>query len=187
MVGVCLHDMAKEHHVFLENLSFSSFYKLMQKTRRKNQSIEKTPKPSLINCPNPMVRQFPRKRPMWPQSKELRGKAFIIKKPSNKQEYRVRGRTRSYTVPLLYQISHTLFEQWVKDLVLFLRYMQDQKDVMYCLFHHKKGHIWGSLCFLERFLIKSVRLVRFCSTMKELLASMSVLLQTITTTKARDG
>lgn len=70
MVDVCLHDMANEYRVFLENPSFPSFSKLMGLPRelmnlseeRHDQALEIIP--NLGNHLNPVVRPFLRKRPI---------------------------------------------------------------------------------------------------------------------------
>lgn len=41
LVSVCLHGMAEENMLFLENLSFLSFAKLMKAARRTNDSVRK--------------------------------------------------------------------------------------------------------------------------------------------------
>lgn len=53
MVDVCLHDMANEYRVFLENPSFPSFSKLMEAAKRTNESVRRTPRPSLGNHTKP--------------------------------------------------------------------------------------------------------------------------------------
>lgn len=42
LFDVCLHGVIQEYHVFLENLSFPSFSKLMDVARRTNESIRRT-------------------------------------------------------------------------------------------------------------------------------------------------
>lgn len=54
LVNVCLHGMNNEYRVFLENLTFPSFSKLMEAARQTNEPVRRTPKPS---------RSFPTARP----------------------------------------------------------------------------------------------------------------------------
>lgn len=44
LVSLCLHVMTEVYRVFLENLSFSSFAKLMEVARRTNESMGKSSK-----------------------------------------------------------------------------------------------------------------------------------------------
>lgn len=53
--------MVEEYRVFLENLLFTSFPKLMEEAKRTNESVKKTSNPSHVSSPNPVVRQLPRK------------------------------------------------------------------------------------------------------------------------------
>lgn len=46
LVNVCLHGMNEEYRVFLENLTFSSFSKLMKAARQTNESVRRAPKSS---------------------------------------------------------------------------------------------------------------------------------------------
>lgn len=64
MVDVCLHSVANEYHVFLKKLTFSSFSKLIVVARKTNESIRRLPRPSLANCPKPVIRPFPKKKPI---------------------------------------------------------------------------------------------------------------------------
>lgn len=59
LVNVCLHGMNDEYRVFLENLTFSSFSKLMEKGRPKNESMRRTPKSSSAV---PLYMPFQKKR-----------------------------------------------------------------------------------------------------------------------------
>lgn len=62
LVNVCLHDMNDEYQVFLENLTFSSFSKLMEAARRANESTRRTPKPN---------RTFPTARPFAQRKQDV--------------------------------------------------------------------------------------------------------------------
>lgn len=64
MVDVCLQWHDHEYRVFLENLMFPSFSKLMEAARRINESVRRTPRSSLPNHPSLVERPFPRKRPI---------------------------------------------------------------------------------------------------------------------------
>lgn len=58
LVNVCLHRMSDEYRVFLENLTFPSFLKLMEASKHMNEFVRKTPKPSQVV---PIVRPMSRK------------------------------------------------------------------------------------------------------------------------------
>lgn len=59
LVNVCLHGMNDEYLVFLENLTFSSFSKLMEAARRTNESVRRTPKANRIF---PTTRPFAKRK-----------------------------------------------------------------------------------------------------------------------------
>lgn len=46
LVNVCLHGINDEYRVFLENLTFPSFSKLMEAARQTNEFVGRTSKPS---------------------------------------------------------------------------------------------------------------------------------------------
>lgn len=46
LVHVRLHGMLEEYSIFLENLSFYSFPKLMEAARRTNEMVHRAPRPS---------------------------------------------------------------------------------------------------------------------------------------------
>lgn len=56
LVNACLHGMLDEYHVYLENLSFLSFFMLMEAARRTNEFVKRTSKWSCASRPNFMVR-----------------------------------------------------------------------------------------------------------------------------------
>lgn len=62
LVDVCLHGMNDEYRVFLENLTFSSFLKLMETARQTNESVRRTPKAN---------RTFPRARPFAKRKQDV--------------------------------------------------------------------------------------------------------------------
>lgn len=72
--------MVDYYHVFPDNLSFLSFLKLTKATRRMNESVKRTPKPSLVSRPNPMVRQIARNVIAVEKSQE--GRYSNFKEPS---------------------------------------------------------------------------------------------------------
>lgn len=68
-IDVCLHGMAKEYMVFLENLSFFSLSKLMEAARCTNESMHKSSKFNTSSKPNkaPAARaMLKRGRYLWP-------------------------------------------------------------------------------------------------------------------------
>lgn len=51
-VNVCLHGMMEVYKIFLENLSFRSFSKLMEAPERTNESVHRTSRSSAATRPN---------------------------------------------------------------------------------------------------------------------------------------
>lgn len=58
LVNVCLYGMANEYCVYLENLTFPSFSKLMEAARRTNESIRKPSRPTTSSYPGAPSRPF---------------------------------------------------------------------------------------------------------------------------------
>lgn len=77
LLNVCLHRILEEFRVLLENLSLSSFSRLMEVARRTNGSVRRTLRSSSTSCPSFMIRLPPRKRPIV---------ALEKKRPSFKHE-----------------------------------------------------------------------------------------------------
>lgn len=89
MVDICLHGIANKYRAFLKNLTFPSFYKLMEAARRTNELVMRTPRPSLASHLGPATGPFSRKRPIVAaveQSQET--KPSRSKKHSFRQEYK---------------------------------------------------------------------------------------------------
>lgn len=84
---MCLHRMINEYPVFLEDLSFPSFFRLVEAARRLNESVKRTLKPSSASHSNLMVRPFRSKRP-------------IVATVENDQETRPLNRTMPLQVAL---------------------------------------------------------------------------------------
>lgn len=107
LVNVSLHEMVGECQVFLENRSFPSFLKLMKASRRTNESMKNTPKPSPTSCPNRITRKFPR-----PSNS---------KKSSYRQDYR--WKKNAYPIfailSLWYQKSHSSVRIMGQRLICF--------------------------------------------------------------------
>lgn len=61
LVNVCLHGMNDVYRVFLENLTFSSFSKLMEATKRTKKSVRRTLKLSRVF---PTMRPFAKRKQM---------------------------------------------------------------------------------------------------------------------------
>lgn len=71
LINVCPHGMLEEYRIFLENLFFAPFSKLMEAACRTNESVSRILKPSLAvqPTPSPSFRPDPRKRSIvvaWP-------------------------------------------------------------------------------------------------------------------------
>lgn len=66
LVSFCLHRMTEEYNIFLENLSFSSFAKLMEATSHTKELVHRSSRFSMSVRPSqtPMGRQMQRKRPI---------------------------------------------------------------------------------------------------------------------------
>lgn len=62
MVDICLHRMANEYHVYFLESFISLFFKLMEATRRANESVRRPPCPHIVNRSGTMLRLFSRKR-----------------------------------------------------------------------------------------------------------------------------
>lgn len=56
LVNVRLHDMMKKYSIFLENLCFPPFSKLMEAARCTNESIPKASRSSFVILPISVVR-----------------------------------------------------------------------------------------------------------------------------------
>lgn len=77
LVNVCSHGMKEECRIFLENLSFSSFCKLMEAARRTSESVQ----PSSANRSN--SNSLSLKRPLVANlEKGERSKSFNLKEPT---------------------------------------------------------------------------------------------------------
>lgn len=70
LVGVCLHGILEEYHIFLESLSSSSFFKVMEVARGTNESVHGASQPSstgwsnLVSCPRPCPAKGPSSGPL---------------------------------------------------------------------------------------------------------------------------
>lgn len=64
LIGVCLHGMVNEYRVYLENLTFPSFSKLIEAARRTNESVRKPSRSTTSNHSGIAPRSFSRKRPV---------------------------------------------------------------------------------------------------------------------------
>lgn len=64
LVDICFHSMMEECIIFLENLSFLSYSKLMEAARNTNELVRRTSRSSSTTRPShpPMVRPSSRKR-----------------------------------------------------------------------------------------------------------------------------
>lgn len=61
-VNICLQGMLEECCIFLENLSFQSFSRLMEAVKRTNETVTRTTRPNSISRPSSMIRPPLRKR-----------------------------------------------------------------------------------------------------------------------------
>lgn len=87
LMNVCLHGMMDKCRVFLENVSLSSFSKLMKATRQTNESVRTTSRASSVNHSNPIINPPPRKRPIVSAlEKDQEARFSSLNKRSYKQE-----------------------------------------------------------------------------------------------------
>lgn len=148
-VNVCLHGLLKEYHSLLENLSFPSFSSLMEVPRNINKSMAQTSKPSFASHLNLIIRT-PRKRPIVIAFEKDQGTSSLSSKGLSYKHER-----KTFPVlprcPFVMKKATTLLEQWVKDSVVILSYVDHLSDQAYqrnakcCPFHHQKGHSSSSL------------------------------------------
>lgn len=61
LVDVCLYGMMEEYRIFLENIFFPSFSRLMEAARCNNDSVRRTSKSSSANHLSQMIRLASRK------------------------------------------------------------------------------------------------------------------------------
>lgn len=80
LVNFCLHSIIDEYLVFLNNLPFSSFSKLMEAAKQRNEYLKRTLLPSILHVFLNVVKQFPRKRPLWSQSKRSKRQGLLIRR-----------------------------------------------------------------------------------------------------------
>lgn len=93
LVDVCLYGMANEYRVYLENLTFPSFSKLMEAARRINESVRKPSRPAIDSLSRISPRSFPRKRLVITTVEEGRAaRPPRPKKPSFRQNYKTDNR-----------------------------------------------------------------------------------------------
>lgn len=153
LVDVCLHGMPNEYRVYLENLTFLSFSKLIEAVRRTNESVRKPSRPTINSYSGVAPRSFPIKRPVLAaveDGQEVRPPKS--KKPSFRQGYKTDNRPgkKSYLVfppfPCGIKKVITLLNQWVKDEAVTLPHMdqlpyeEDQHEPNFCSYHRRRGH-----------------------------------------------
>lgn len=83
-----------DYPVILENLLFSSFSRLIEAMRRTKESMRRTLKPHSANCPNPMIRPLPRKRPVVAAFEKGQSEVFKLENlliNSNRSERRTQS------------------------------------------------------------------------------------------------
>lgn len=98
----CLHDMFDEYRVFLENLSFLSFSRLMEAERRTNESVRRTSKSNIASRPGPVTRipPPPRKRLTVVAVEKGQGSG-PSNQPAYMLEYRPKHRQECKASPIL--------------------------------------------------------------------------------------
>lgn len=93
LVDICLHGMANEYRVYLENLTFLSFSKLMDAARRTNESVRKPSRPTISNYSRAPSRSSLRKRPVIAVVEDSqKSRPPRPKKPSFRQGYKADNR-----------------------------------------------------------------------------------------------
>lgn len=133
LVDMCLHGMVNEYRVYLENLTFPSFSRLMETARRTNESFRK-PSRSVINTHTSVApRPFHRKRSMIAAVEDSQGaRPPRPKRPSFKQGYKNDSKAGKKSYPVLLPFpcgikkALALLNQWIKDEAIVLPHVDQQ-------------------------------------------------------------
>lgn len=153
LVDVCLQDMANEYQVYLQNLTFPSFSKLVEAARRTNESVRNPSRPAINSHSGVAPRSFPRKRHVIAAIEDGReAKPPRSKKPYFRQGYKADNRQGKKSYPVLPTFPYgnkkavALLNQWVKDETVTLPRMdqlpseEDQQEPDFCPYHRRRGH-----------------------------------------------
>lgn len=111
LFDVYLHGMANEYWVYLENLTFLSFFKLMEVARRTNKSVRRA---SFSSCPGLLSKLLPRKSPLVAAMKDNQeGRLPRLKKPFSRKVInltidKTRNHVQSSTFFLWHQEGYSL-------------------------------------------------------------------------------
>lgn len=159
LVDVCLLRMIEEYCIFLKNLSFPSFFKLIEAARHPKESLRSS-SASWSSSSSYLVATFDRERD--------------LDRPSQgTNPGKMRAQEVSILPPFPYGLRKViiLMDKWVKNRSVSLPEVQsfhpceDQENPMYCPYHEKKGHTlelsfrkvfnkeaqWGKNVLLKRF------------------------------------
>lgn len=138
--------MMEEYRIFVENLSFPSFSKLLKAATHLNVSVRRTSRSDFVVQPRPVVESTSKKGPMAVTLKKSRG----INTSSSKKPTYDRKEPRQYPIlspfPCGAKKAVALLEQWIIYGVVCLLEVEclpslaDQKDMRYCTYHRRKGH-----------------------------------------------
>lgn len=143
LVKICLHAIVEEYRIFLENLSFSSFSKLMEAPRLTKESMHRTSRSSSAARPihQPTVRPAPRKRSIVATiDRDKRSKTFNSKR-SSFEKRKPKESPCLPPFPCSTKNDAGLLERWVKDQVIRLLFVElfpslaEEKDAKYCPYH----------------------------------------------------
>lgn len=149
-----LHDMTEEYRVSLENLSFPFFAKLMEAARGPTSPCE-GPR-NLTWASGPIQLSWGdehRKggRSSWQTTAKGRPDRHIRRNPT--KERKIRG---LLPLPCNEEKATALLEQWVKDRVVCLPYvdyfstLEDQKAENNCPFHRRSGTTLGQYVLFRK-------------------------------------
>lgn len=116
LVSICLHGMTEEYRVFLENLSFCSFAKLMEAARSTNESVHRSSRlgTSARLGQAPIGLQMQKKGPIFSADDNIREAMPFGWKAATFE------RRERYPIlpPFPCGAKRALLYQWVKDHVL---------------------------------------------------------------------
>lgn len=166
MVSVCLHGMSDEYQVFLENLTLSSFSKLMEASRRTNESTRRTPKSNRTVL---VARTFRKKRQIVAavegSSKEG---SSSKKKPTHKLDHKHKFKLERKPYPPLPPLpcsakkAVALLKQWVNDPIVQLPLVSqaptqiDERNPNFCPYHCRRGHTLDQCVMFRRIFDKKL-------------------------------
>lgn len=186
VVDVCLHGMVHEYRVYLENLTFPHFSKLLEAARRANESVRKPFRPTINSHSGVAPRSFPRKRFVIADVEDgQEARPPRLKKPSYRPGYKGDNRQGKKSYPILplfpygFKKAIALLNQWVKDKTATLPHVdhlpseEDQQELNFCLITKGEATTWSNVLYFVKCLTRSWRQERSYSRMKILRTCMT--------------